>query len=224
MCFEASLLNVSGRSDGHGSAAQSNARQPDTAPIHSHPYGQTYSEWATDWWQVALETPASVNPITDKSGEHCDQGNMGNVWFLFGSLQPGYDRASLRDPGRLRVCSSPWSVRSRWLLYDPPEERTEDFIRARVDCLEQAAATAGSSSSTARQRQVWISSSRSGAFYDVLARRQYFRRNREPDSRTPARARARMRLLPPLVALSHGNDGLHLEASTDECFVPGSRT
>lgn len=61
-------------------AANSYARQPQIAPIQSHPYGQTYSEWAVDWWQVTLETPASVNPIdVDDQGEHCDRGDMGNV-------------------------------------------------------------------------------------------------------------------------------------------------
>ena len=33
-------------------AAKSHARQPNIAPIQSHPYGQTYSEWAADFWQL----------------------------------------------------------------------------------------------------------------------------------------------------------------------------
>lgn len=67
-------------------ASGSFARQPHIAPIQSHPHGQTYSEWAVDWWQVAVETPASVNPVLDETGENCDQGNQGNVWFLFGTF------------------------------------------------------------------------------------------------------------------------------------------
>jgi hypothetical protein len=62
------------------------AGQLEIAPIQSHPYGQTYSEWAADWWQVALETPESVNPVLVETGENCDQGNQGNVWFLFGTF------------------------------------------------------------------------------------------------------------------------------------------
>ena len=67
-------------------------RQPHIAPIQSHPHGQTYGEWAADWWQVALETPASVNPLTDETGENCDQGDMGNVWFLFGTFGGAVER------------------------------------------------------------------------------------------------------------------------------------
>jgi hypothetical protein len=26
------------------------AHQPRILPIESHPHGQTYSEWAVDWW------------------------------------------------------------------------------------------------------------------------------------------------------------------------------
>ena len=59
---------------------------PGIAPIQSRPHGQTYSEWAAQWWQWALETPASVNPLTDTTGVHCAQGQSNHVWFLAGSF------------------------------------------------------------------------------------------------------------------------------------------
>jgi hypothetical protein len=119
-------------------AAQSHARQPSIAPIQSHPYGQTYDEWAADWWQVALETPASVNPFTDEHGEHCDQGDMGNVWFLFGSLQSDIIERSCEIPVGTALFFPLITVFYGAFLNDPPEQRTEEFIREQVECAETA--------------------------------------------------------------------------------------
>jgi hypothetical protein len=117
------------------------ARQPHIAPIQSHPHGQTYSEWAADWWQVALETPASVNPFTDAGGENCDQGDMGNVWFLFGSLAPATIERSCEIPVGTALFFPLVNVFYGAFLNDPPETRTEEFIREQVECAEEAAPT-----------------------------------------------------------------------------------
>ena len=134
-------------------AATATARQPNIAPIQSHPYGQTYAEWAADWWQVALETPAPVNPFTDTGGENCEQGDMGNVWFLFGSLTPNtiIERSceipvgtALFFPiltvfyGAFLACPDPAADSTNC---DPDELRTEEFIRQQVECAETAAPT-----------------------------------------------------------------------------------
>src|SRR5690348_11620763 len=35
------------------------------APPGARPFGRTYGEWAIAWWQWALATSASVNPLLD---------------------------------------------------------------------------------------------------------------------------------------------------------------
>jgi hypothetical protein len=63
--------------------AGTNAR---VLPIGSHAFGHTYGEWAAAWWQWALETPASMNPLTDTTGEFAGVNQSGPVWFLAGNL------------------------------------------------------------------------------------------------------------------------------------------
>ena len=66
--------------------AWAGSNNPRIAPIQSHPHGNTYGEWAAEWWQWALETPASVNPVLDMTGEFCAEGQKGHVWFLAGTF------------------------------------------------------------------------------------------------------------------------------------------
>jgi hypothetical protein len=105
------------------------------APIQAHPHGQTYSQWAAQWWQWALETPASVNPVLDKTGEHCAEGQMGHVWFLAGTFG-NFDKV-------VRTCTIPTGTALFFplindfygaFLNDPPATRTEDFLRSQVAC------------------------------------------------------------------------------------------
>ena len=43
------------------------------------------SHLATSWWQWALETPASENPLTDTTGQFAAVNQSGRVWFLAGN-------------------------------------------------------------------------------------------------------------------------------------------
>jgi hypothetical protein len=43
------------------------------------------SHLATNWWQWALETPASENPLTDTTGQFAAVNQSGRVWFLAGN-------------------------------------------------------------------------------------------------------------------------------------------
>ena len=56
-----------------------------TGPVNSKIYGKTYAEWTAEWWKWALSFPIDSNPITDTTGEYCDQGQSGPVWFLAGT-------------------------------------------------------------------------------------------------------------------------------------------
>lgn len=59
---------------------------PGVFTITSKPYGFTYGEWSTKWWQWLAQIPSSVNPVNDKTGNNCAQGENGPVWFVAGSL------------------------------------------------------------------------------------------------------------------------------------------
>lgn len=108
------------------------------APGGLKPLGKPYSTWAAEWWQWALETPASINPVLDETGEFCAVGQTGSVWFLAGT----FGSASVR-----RSCTVPAGT---WLLVpvansfygafltDPEEQRTEGYVREFVSCVEGA--------------------------------------------------------------------------------------
>jgi hypothetical protein len=53
----------------------------------SKPYGKTYGEWTVNWWQWALSTPSSINPVVDKSGIYASVNQPdADVWFLAGKF------------------------------------------------------------------------------------------------------------------------------------------
>ena len=55
-------------------------------PPDSNPYGVSYAEWTAKWWQWVLSIPKESNPVRDKSGKNCAQGQSGPVWFLAGTF------------------------------------------------------------------------------------------------------------------------------------------
>jgi hypothetical protein len=58
----------------------------------SKPYGLTYGDWTSKWWQWAYSVPRNVNPSYDDSGRYCSEGQTGPVWFLTGSYKHAVDR------------------------------------------------------------------------------------------------------------------------------------
>jgi hypothetical protein len=60
---------------------------------------QGLSDLTAEWWQWALSIPASVNPLTDASGDFCMVGQRGPIWFLAGNLTGA--------PSITRTCSVP---------------------------------------------------------------------------------------------------------------------
>jgi hypothetical protein len=66
----------------------------------SKPYGLTYGSWTVKWWQWALSTPLSINPVADDVGENwsVNQPNS-HVWFLagrFGSSERKFPKRVIR--------------------------------------------------------------------------------------------------------------------------------
>jgi len=47
---------------------------------------KTISEYPNIWWQWAYSIPRDINPVWDRTGENCHQGQNGNVWFLAGGF------------------------------------------------------------------------------------------------------------------------------------------
>jgi hypothetical protein len=110
------------------------AKPPRVAPIFSKPEGQTYGRWAAEWWQWALGVPAATNPLLDVTGEQCAQRQVDDVWFLAGTVGA--------DPV-VRECTIPegkalfFPLINNFFgasLLDPPEARTEEFVRAQAAC------------------------------------------------------------------------------------------
>ena len=53
----------------------------------SRPFGQTYPEWAAQWWQWVLTIPADGHhPLQDETGADAARGQSGPVWFLGGVI------------------------------------------------------------------------------------------------------------------------------------------
>lgn len=60
---------------------------PATAASNSpqtFPYS-TNKALSAKWWQWAFSFPADVSPLTDSTGDRCQKGNLGNVFFLAGT-------------------------------------------------------------------------------------------------------------------------------------------
>jgi hypothetical protein len=56
-------------------------------PPDSNPYGLTYGEWSAKWWQWILAIPPDRNPLLDKTGQYCNEGQTDqNVFFLGGTF------------------------------------------------------------------------------------------------------------------------------------------
>ncbi|HEU4327957.1 MAG TPA: hypothetical protein VFS21_32775 [Roseiflexaceae bacterium] len=111
------------------------------APIKSKPYGKSYSQWSAAWWKWAVETPASVNPVSDTTGQFCAQGQSGKVWFLAGSFSSGpVTRTCIVPKGKALF----FPLLNKFygaFLSDPADQQTEAFLRDQVACIADAALT-----------------------------------------------------------------------------------
>jgi hypothetical protein len=48
--------------------------------------GASQAVWSARWWQWASSFQYSESPIADRTGDRCDAGQSGSVWFLAGAL------------------------------------------------------------------------------------------------------------------------------------------
>lgn len=66
--------------------------QPSVLPPTAKKYGKSYAEWTAEWWKWYAKIPASIHPAPDETGEYCDQGQDGKVWFLAGTWSSPIER------------------------------------------------------------------------------------------------------------------------------------
>jgi len=71
---------------------------PGVLPPHAKPLGKTYGEWGDIWWNWAVQSPSATNPQLDPTGEDCDVGQSGQVWFLAGVFGGDRQRAPAPCP------------------------------------------------------------------------------------------------------------------------------
>lgn len=118
----------------HTASPHEYGRVPLIAPIDTQPEGQTYGRWAAQWWQWALGVPADVNPVLDATGANCAQRQVDEVWFLAGSFGPDPVNRNCEVPAGKSLFFPLINNGYLAFLNDPPETRTEEFIRAAGSC------------------------------------------------------------------------------------------
>lgn len=63
---------------------------PSTFLKGSTPYGVSYEDWMTKWWQWNMQIPKEQHPqVVDPNHIKCPVGESGNVSFLTHILQTG---------------------------------------------------------------------------------------------------------------------------------------
>ena len=92
-------------------------------------FGKTYGEWASAWWEWAFSFHADMNPVFDDTGQFCDLGQSGPVWFLAGNFGVGTF---------VRTCTVPHGKALFFPLYNgvsfaPEFGTTVEEIRADVN-------------------------------------------------------------------------------------------
>ena len=60
----------------------SGERNPTILPPNAHPHGKTYPAWAGMWLQYFYTAPASENPFSGTTGNHCASKVVGHVALL----------------------------------------------------------------------------------------------------------------------------------------------
>jgi hypothetical protein len=108
-------------------------------PEQPRPHGQSYPAWAADWWVWALSQPVTTNPVLDTTGEHCEVAQQGNVWFLAGTFSSGSVTRDCTVPAGTALLIPVINSFYCALAEDPPEQQTEEYVRAQVAFVEDTA-------------------------------------------------------------------------------------
>jgi len=120
------------------SSAEANDEKFVVAPIDSVPEGQTYGRWAAQWQEWAVGAPAAENPVLDTTGQYCGQRQVDKVWFLAGTFGPGTAVRSCDIPAGKALFFPLINNAYFAFLSDPPDQRTERYVRSQAKCTEPA--------------------------------------------------------------------------------------
>jgi hypothetical protein len=119
-----------------GALAERADPKPRVFSPNAQPYGQSYGEWAADWWQWVLTQPAATNPLTDPTGAQCANNQQGPVWFLVGTTGGSANRTCTVPTGKALLFPVVNNVYAAFAFDpsgavppDPREQRTEAFVR-----------------------------------------------------------------------------------------------
>ncbi len=120
-------------------AAGAAPRRATVIPPQAHPHGRSYSEWAASWWQWVLTQPVESNPVLDPTGANCARGQAGRVWFLAGSFESGPVTRECTVPAGTMLFFPIVNFVSCAFLTDPPEQRTEEYLRSQNEFVRDNA-------------------------------------------------------------------------------------
>lgn len=128
------LLMVGMAVYGWGGTAFSDQGNPGIAPINSRINSvQSYADLGAQWWQWALQAPASQSPLVDTTGENCRVGQAGPVWFLAGTQDDvPVDRACDVPAGKA-IFFPVVNFSYLAFLNDPADDRTPEYVRFVTD-------------------------------------------------------------------------------------------
>jgi hypothetical protein len=69
------------------------------AIAHADSSTSGYSALAAQWWPWAVDEPAPLSPVNDRTGAQCANGQTGNVWFLAGTIDNSAVNRTCSVPG-----------------------------------------------------------------------------------------------------------------------------
>lgn len=90
------------------------------------PFGNTYGEWTSKWWQWALSIPTEKNPTKDNTGVNCAIAQNGPVWFLAGTFGGSVDR-TCNVPAGKAIMFPVYNAECSYAEY--PQYKTESELR-----------------------------------------------------------------------------------------------
>lgn len=85
---------------GGGEGFGAGMMNPRVIPRRATPFKTSYEELAAASWERAFGIPAAENPVADTTGEFCDRGQSGKVWFLAGTFGGFVDRSCTVPAGK----------------------------------------------------------------------------------------------------------------------------
>lgn len=103
-------------------------------PVESKPFGHTYGEWSSKFWQwyMNISTVPGPHPSDDPTGSACNKSQAGPVWFLAGSSGSKQDRTCVIPYGKAIIINP---ISGECSVAENPTLKSEAELRscAKVD-------------------------------------------------------------------------------------------